>query len=268
MLKRTLFQKFAMVFGFSFLYLPILLIVIFSFNESKLVTVWGGFSFKWYGELFRDFDMLNAAWLSLKVGFISATLATILGTVAGLIMARFGPFKGRAFLAAMMSTPMVMPEVILGISFLLMFVAMEKLLGWPGDRGFLTLIIAHTTFTLAYVSVIVQSRLADMDPSIDEAAQDLGARPLKIFFWITLPMIVPALASGWLLAFSLSVDDVVISQFVTGPGYTTLPLRVFASVKLGIDPKINALGTLIIALVGTGALLSGISMMRRSKKTK
>ncbi|MCX8501822.1 MAG: ABC transporter permease subunit, partial [Alphaproteobacteria bacterium] len=147
-------------------------------------------------------------------------------------------------------------------------VAMEKLLGWPGDRGFVTLIIAHTTFTLAYVSVIVQSRLADMDPSIDEAAQDLGARPLKIFFWITLPMILPALASGWLLAFSLSVDDVVISQFVTGPGYTTLPLRVFASVKLGIDPKINALGTLIILLVGTGALLSGISMMRRSKKTK
>ena len=266
MLKRTLFQKLSLIVGFSFLYLPILLIIVFSFNESKLVTVWGGFSVKWYGELFNDSDMLNAAWLSLKVGFISASLATIFGTIAGLIMARFGPFKGRAFLAAMMSTPMVMPEVILGISFLLAFVAMEKMIGWPADRGFTTLIIAHTTFTLAYVSVIVQSRLADMDPSIDEAAQDLGARPLKIFFWITLPMILPALASGWLLAFSLSVDDVVISQFVSGPGNTTLPLRVFSSVKLGIDPKINALGTLIVLLVGTAALVSGITMMRRGKK--
>lgn len=255
----------ALLLGYFFLYGPIVSIIIYSFNESRLVTVWAGFSTKWYGELFRDDDMLGAAWLSLQIAVISATIATSLGTIAGFVMARFGRFSGRTLFSIMLAAPLVMPEVITGISMLLLFVGMQDAFGWPAGRGMVTLIIAHTTFTLAFVAVIVQSRLTDMDPSIEEAALDLGARPFKVFFVVTLPIISPALLSGWLLAFSLSLDDVVTSQFVSGPGSTTLPLVVFSSVKLGVSPEINALGSIIVLIVSLGTIATGITIARRER---
>jgi putrescine transport system permease protein len=262
---RPWFRIAALIFGFAFLYIPIVSLVVFSFNKSRLVTVWGGFSTKWYGELMRNDQILNAAWLSLKIGALSATLAVVLGTIAGLVLARFGPFKGRTLLSGMTTAPLVMPEVITGLSLLLLFVTMEQLVGWPAGRGMTTIVISHITLTMAYVTVIVQSRLASMDDSLEEAAQDLGARPAKVFFVITLPIILPALLSGWLLAFTLSLDDLVITSFVAGPGSSTLPMVVFSKVRLGVSPDINALATIFVTIVSIGVAVAGFLMARQQK---
>jgi putrescine transport system permease protein len=263
--KRGWFLPVMAVLGFAFLYLPIISLIVFSFNENKLVTVWGGFSTKWYGELFRDPQILGAAWTSLKIAFVSATLATVLGTLCGFVLERYGWFRSKALLTGLSTAPLVMPEVITGLSLLLLFVAMEGLIGWPAGRGFTTVIIAHVTFTMAFVTVVVQSRLSDMDDSLEEAARDLGARPVRVFFDITLPVIAPALVSGWLLAFTLSLDDLVIASFVNGPGTSTLPMVIFSKVRLGVSPDINALATLIIAVVAIGIGVAAWNMRRKAR---
>lgn len=264
-MRRGYFLPLMAFIGFVFLYVPIISLIIFSFNKSKLVTVWGGWSTKWYAELWHNDQMREAAYISLKVGFISATLATVLGTIAALVLVRFKRLRVRSLLTGMVTAPLVMPEVITGLSLLLLFVAMEAAFGWPSGRGLLTIIIAHTTFCMAYVAVVVQSRLVDMDISIEEAAADLGAKPVRVFFDITLPMIAPALISGWLLAFTLSIDDLVIASFVSGPGASTLPMVIFSKVRLGVSPDINALATLIVVAVGIGISLSWFFMRRRVK---
>jgi putrescine transport system permease protein len=263
--RRTRFQWAALILGFSFLYIPIISLVIYSFNASRLVTVWGGFSTKWYGALLENEQILGAAWLSVKVAALTATLAVVLGTLCGMALTRFGPFKGRTMLSGMATAPLVMPEVITGLSLLLLFVTLEQLIGWPRGRGFTTIVIAHITFTMAFVTVIVQSRLAQMDDSLEEAAMDLGARPAKVFFLITLPIILPALLSGWLLAFTLSLDDLVIASFVSGPGSSTLPMVVFSKVRLGVSPDINALATIMIGIVAIGVVITGFLMARNER---
>ncbi len=255
-----------LVFGFAFLYVPILLLIIFSFNESRLVTVWAGFSTKWYGELLRNEQVLSAAWLSLRIAAMNATIALALGTLAGLVMARFGRFRGRILFSGMIAAPLVMPEVITGLSLLLTFVALDQLIGWPGARGVTTITIAHITFSMAYVAVIVQSRLIGLDPSVEEAAMDLGARPAKVFLVITLPIIAPALVAGWLLAFTLSLDDLVIASFVSGPGASTLPMVIFSKVRLGVSPEINALATIIVLLVASCIVLVGWMANRQERR--
>ena len=248
--------------GLLFLYGPIASVILFSFNESKLVTVWAGFSTRWYTALFQNEQILAAAALSLKIGLASGVLAVILGTMVAVVMSRFGRFRGRALLAGLATAPLVMPEVITGLSLLLLFVAMEQALGWPAGRGVPTIVIAHTTFSLAYVAVIVQSRLVGMDRSLEEAALDLGARPAKVFFVITLPLIMPALVSGFLLAFTLSLDDLVIASFVSGPGASTLPMVIYSKVRLGLSPEINALATLLVVVVAMGVGAAGLLMAR------
>ncbi len=265
MKRKSLFLRTFGIAGFIFLYAPIISLVIFSFNKSKLVTVWGGFSTKWYGELFRDEQILTAAWMSLKIAFLSATLAVIIGTLASFVLTRFDKFRTKTILRMMITAPLVMPEVIVGLSLLLMFVAMQSLIGWPVGRGFLTIVIAHATFGSAYVAVVIQSRLVDMDMSIEEAAMDLGAKPVRVFFDITLPVISPALVSGWLLAFTLSLDDLVVASFVSGPGASTLPMVIFSKVRLGVSPDVNALATIIIALVSLGIIVAALQI-NRSKK--
>ena len=263
---RSPFLISAMAFGFAFLYVPILLLVVYSFNESRLVTVWGGFSTRWYGELFNNGQILEAAKTSLLVAVTTATFATALGTMAGLILARFGRFRGRTLFTGMITAPLVMPEVVTGLSILLLFVALEQVIGWPDGRGVTTITIAHVTFTMAYVAVIIQARLAQMDESVEEAALDLGARPAKVFFLITLPIIAPALLSGWLLAFTLSLDDLVIASFTAGPSSTTLPMVVFSSVRLGVTPEINALATLLIVFAAVTIGLAAWIMAHGEKK--
>jgi putrescine transport system permease protein len=263
---RPWFRMMSLFLGFAFLYIPVALLVIYSFNNSRLVTVWGGFSTRWYGELLRNEQILNAAKLSLEVAAISASLAVALGTLAGLVLARFGPFKGRTLLSGLTTAPLVMPEVITGLSLLLLFVTMEQLIGWPAGRGMTTIVISHITLTMAYVTVIVQSRLTQMDDSLEEAAMDLGARPFKVFFLITLPIIAPALMSGWLLAFTLSLDDLVITSFVAGPGSSTLPMVIFSKVRLGVSPDINALATILVAIVTVGVVVAGYTMTRQQKQ--
>jgi putrescine transport system permease protein len=262
---RSWFRFSALVLGFAFLYIPIISLVVYSFNESKLVTVWAGFSTKWYGELLHNQQILGAAWLSLKIAAVSATIAVVLGTLAGLVLARFGPFRGRTLLSGLTTAPLVMPEVITGLSMLLLFVTMEQLIGWPAGRGMTTIVIAHVTFTMAYVTVVVQSRLSQMDDSLEEAAMDLGARPSRVFFLITLPIITPALLSGWLLAFTLSVDDLVTTSFVAGPGSSTLPMVIFSKVRLGVSPDINALATIVVSIVAVGVVIAGVLMSRQQK---
>lgn len=252
-------------FGYAFLYIPLISVVFYSFNASRLATVWGGFSTRWYGALFENEQVLDALYLSLEIAITSATLATILGTMSGFVLARFGRFKGRTFFSAMVTSPMVMPEVITGLSLLLLFVTLQQLIGWPGQRGFSTITIAHATFSLAYVAIIVQSRLVAMDESLEEAAMDLGGRPLRVVFDITLPLIAPAMVAGWLLSFTLSLDDLVIASFVSGPGSTTLPMYIFSKVKLGVSPDINALASIIIAVVSLGVALAWIVTRRSSK---
>ncbi|SIS57684.1 ABC transporter permease subunit [Insolitispirillum peregrinum] len=266
MSKRSPFLISCMAFGFAFLYVPLLLLMIYSFNDSKLVTVWGGFSTRWYGELFQDDQILGAARTSLVIAAMSATLSTILGTICGLVLARFGRFRGRTLFSGMITAPLVMPEVITGLSILLLFVALEQLIGWPEGRGMTTITIAHVTFTMAYVTIIIQSRLGQMDESIEEAAMDLGARPLKVFFLITLPIIAPALLSGWLLSFTLSLDDLVIASFTAGPSSTTLPMVVFSSVRLGVTPKINALATLLVSAAAFCIVIAAIIMRRAERE--
>lgn len=266
-----MFKKYPLLFsllflGYAFLYLPIISLIVYSFNENRLVTVWSGFSTKWYGELMHNETLLDAAWLSVKIGSMNATLSVILGTMAALALVRFRGSRGHKTLGVMVTAPLVMPEIIVGLSLLLLFVAMEQLIGWPEGRGQTTILLAHVTFSMAYVTVIVQSRLAHMDMSIEEAALDLGARPVKVFFAITLPMIAPALMAGWLLAFTLSMDDLVIASFVSGPGSTTLPMVVYSSVRLGVSPQINALATIIIGIVALAVLIAGVSMYRQELK--
>ena len=251
--------------GFVFLYAPILSLVIFSFNESQLVTVWGGFSTKWYGALLQNRDILNAAGISLQVAAISATAAVALGTLAAYVLVRFGRFRTRALLTGMSTAPLVMPEVITGLSLLLLFVSMESLIGWPAGRGKLTIMIAHITFCMAYVTVVVQSRLASFDMSLEEAAMDLGARPVRVFFDITLPVIAPALVAGWLLAFTLSLDDLVVASFVTGPGASTLPMVIVSKVRVGVSPEVNALASIIIGVVALGVIIATLRMRKAAK---
>ncbi len=266
MFRRGWFLPIAATLGFSFLYAPIVSLVIFSFNENSLVTVWSGFSFKWYGEIFRDPQMLNAAWLSLQIAALSASIALVLGTLAAVALVRFRRFRGRTLFSGMVSAPLVMPDVITGLALLLLFVAMESFIGWPRGRGMLTIVIAHSTFCMAYVCVVVQSRLSDFDRSLEEAAMDLGASPVRTFFDITLPIIAPALVSGWLLGFTLSLDDLVIASFVSGPGSSTLPMVIFSKVRLGVSPDVNALATIIIGIVATGVLIATVIQLRSKPK--
>ena len=263
--NRSFFLVTAMAFGFTFMYVPIVSLIVFSFNESKLVTVWAGFSTKWYSELLRDEQIMQAAWISLRIAVVNATVAMVLGTLAGFVLARMGRFRGRLLLTGMTTAPLVMPEVITGLSLLLLFVALEDLVGWPGGRGITTITIAHITFSMAYVAVVIQSRLSSMDESVEEAALDLGARPAKVFFVITLPIIAPALVSGWLLSFTMSLDDLVIASFVSGPGASTLPMVVFSKVRLGVSPEINALATLFVLVVTIGIVTAGVVMNRAQK---
>jgi putrescine transport system permease protein len=252
--------------GIAILYLPILVLIGYSFNASALVSVWGGFSTMWYGELVHNDQILDAAWLSVKIGLVVSTGAVVLGTLAAISLVRFKMFRGRLLLTGMVNAPLVMPEIITGITQLLLFVWMLNTLGWP-HRGFTTLVIAHIAFCSAYVTVTVQSRLASADRSLEEAAMDLGSGPVRAFVDTTLPIIAPALASGWLLSFTLSLDDLVISSFVSGPGASTLPMVIFSKVKLGVSPDINALASLIICLVGVCVLFAGY-LMRRTERQR
>jgi len=264
--RRSFLVTTLMAFGFAFLYIPILSMIVYSFNESRLVTVWSGFSTKWYVELFQNQQILGAAKLSLKIAAINATGAVILGTLAGIALSRFRRFRGRTLLTGMTTAPLVMPEVITGLSLLLLFVAMEQAFGWPAGRGVTTITIAHITFSMAYVAVVIQSRLSSLDESLEEAAMDLGARPTKVFFLITVPIILPAILAGWLLAFTLSWDDLVIASFVSGPGSSTLPLVIFSKVRLGVSPDINALATIMVSIVAVGILAAGLWMQRQERQ--
>ncbi len=255
-----------LVFGFAFLYIPVLSMMVYSFNASRLATVWGGFSTKWYATLWNNAQVWKAMVLSVQIALVSATMATILGTMAGIALARFRRFRGRTLLSGMVTAPLVMPEVITGISMLMMFILMANWIGWPGERGFTTITLAHITFTLTYVTTIVQSRMLSADRAIEEAAMDLGSRPWQVLKDVTLPVISPAILSGWLLAFTISLDDVVISSFVTGPGNTTLPLLIWSKVKLGVTPDINALATILVCAVGIGVALAGWIMARAERR--
>ncbi len=254
-----------LVLGFAFLYLPIVLLVVYSFNSSRLATVWAGFSVKWYGELMRDRQMLDAAWVSLRIAFWTASAATCIGTLGAMVMTRFRRFPGKTLFGALVTAPLVMPEVIIGLSILLMLVSVGGALGLP-SKGMVAIWIAHVTLTVSFVTVVVSSRLQDLDRSLEEAAMDLGANRLKVFFLITLPLIAPALVSGWLLAFTLSLDDVVIASFVSGPESTTLPIKIFSSVRLGVSPKINALATLLMMAVSVAAVVGWWLMYREDKR--
>lgn len=259
----------ALAFGFAFLYVPILAMVAFSFNNSRLVTVWDAENsptLKWYSALLQNQQILEAAELSLRIAVLNATGAAVLGTMVGLVLARFGAFRGRTLLSALTTAPLVMPEVITGLSLLLLFVALEQAIGWPAGRGVTTITIAHITFSMSYVAVIVQSRLSGFDDALEEAAMDLGAKPLTVFRRITLPLIFPAILSGWLLSFTLSWDDLVISQFVAGPGSTTLPMIIFSKVRLGVTPDINALATLMVLVVALGVVGSALLLQRQQKR--
>ena len=260
MKKVGTFNIAALVIGFSFLYIPIILLILFSFNESRLVTVWGGFSTKWYGELMHNQGIKDAAWVTIKVAFISSTVATLLGTIAGIVMTRFGNFRGRTLFSGMIYAPMVMPEVIIGLSTLLMFVSLAI------DRGVLTVTLAHITFSMCYVAVIIQSRMSSYDDSITEAALDLGCTPFRTFMLITFPIILPAIVSGWLLAFTLSLDDLVIASFTSGPGSTTLPIKIYSMVRLGVTPEINAVSTILVGLVTVGVVTASLIGKRQKQQ--
>jgi len=263
---RSPWRILILVLGFTFLYAPMLMLVIYSFNSSKLVTVWAGWSTRWYTQLFHDSAMISAVGMSLSIATAAATMAVIVGTLAAVVIVRFGRFKGSTGFAFMLTAPLVMPDVITGLALLLLFVAMGHAFGWPAERGMFTIWLAHVTFCSAYVAVVGAARLRELGRSIEEAAMDLGATPLKVFFIITVPMIAPALVSGWLLAFTLSLDDLVIASFVAGPGSTTLPMLVFASVRMGVNPEINALATLILLVVGIIGLIAWWFMSRAEKQ--
>ena len=265
---KSPWRTLCLLLGFGFLYAPILILIIYSFNESRLVTVWSGFSVKWYFELFRDKQMMDGVMLSLSIGVMSVSMAVVIGTLAAFVLTRLGKFTGETGFAFLITAPMVMPEVITGLALLLLFVSLSDMFGWPTQRGAMTIWIAHVTFTAAYVTVIVRSRLRELDLSIEEAAQDLGATPFKVFFLITLPSIAPAIAAGWLLGFTLSVDDLVITSFVSGPNATTLPMVVFSSIRMGVSPKINALATLIILVVSTATFIAWWLMAQAERRRR
>ncbi|WP_085583324.1 MULTISPECIES: ABC transporter permease subunit [unclassified Pseudomonas] len=248
-MKRFGFSKFMLIFGLTFIYLPMLILVIYSFNASKLVTVWGGWSVKWYAGLLDNTQLMGSVVRSLEIACYTAIAAVALGTLAAFVLTRVTRFKGRTLFGGLVTAPLVMPEVITGLSLLLLFVAMAQLIGWPQERGIVTIWIAHTTFCAAYVAVVVSARLRELDLSIEEAAMDLGAKPFKVFFLITIPMIAPSLAAGGMMSFALSLDDLVLASFVSGPGSTTLPMEVFSAVRLGVKPEINAVASLILLAV-------------------
>ncbi len=265
--KLPAFLITSVCFVIAFLYIPIFMLIAYSFNYSKLVPVWGGFSVRWYEKLLFDSpEIWDAVALSLKIATVNACFATILGTLAGLALVRFGRFKGRTLFSGMISAPLVMPEVITGLSLLLFFIWLQNSFGWPSERGFTTITIAHITFSMAYVAVIIQSRLAGMAQDLEEAAMDLGAKPLRVLIDITLPLLAPGMFAGWLLSFTLSLDDLVIASFVTGPGATTLPILIYSRVRLGLRPDINALATIIILVVAIGVLIAAWIMFRQQKQ--
>ncbi|RED44643.1 ABC transporter permease subunit [Aestuariispira insulae] len=264
--RNSTFIISVLCFGFAFLYVPIFYLIAYSFNSSKLVTVWGGFSTKWYGALLQNEQILEAALLSLRIAAISATFAVLFGTLAGLALARFRGFRGRTLFSGMITAPLVMPEVITGLSLLLLFISLEEFIGWPAGRGVSTITIAHITFSMAYVAVIIQGRLSGVDESLEEAATDLGAKPFRVLWDITLPIVSPAMISGWLLAFTMSLDDLVIASFVSGPGSSTLPMVIYSKVKLGVSPDINALATIIIGLVTVGVICAAVLMFRQENQ--
>jgi putrescine transport system permease protein len=252
MRKTSTLNLAVLIAGVAFLYLPIVILVVYSFNASRLVAVWGGWSTRWYAELAGDVPLLESAFISLRIAVVSASAATVLGTLAAVTLVRFGRFRGRLLFAAMIYAPLVMPEVITGLSMLLLFVAISA------DRGFWTVVIAHTTMAMCFVAVIVQSRLADFDMSLEEAAMDLGASPARTFLAVTLPLILPAIAAGWMLAFALSLDDLVIASFTTGPGATTLPIRIYSEVRLGVSPEMNAVCSIMIGVVGVAVIAASL----------
>jgi len=255
MVGRARFPLAVLCFGYAFLYVPIALVIAYSFNASQLVTVWAGFSLQWWRALLHNEAMLSAAWLSLRIALVSATLSALLGLAAGYVLARVARFPGRLLFGGLVIAPMVMPEVVMGISMLLLFVGSQQFLGGP-DRGFITIVIAHTTFSLSFVAIVVQARLTDFDRSLEEAAMDLGATPWTTFLTVTLPLIAPAIGSGWLLAFTLSIDDLIMTQFVAGAATQTLPMRVYSSVRLGVDPQIKVLATIIVAVAAVALMIS------------
>ena len=265
MRQRSTFLFTTLAFGYAFLYLPIVILMVYSFNDSRIQSVWNGFSLRWYASLLENVQIIDAALLSLQIAIISATIATALGTLAGLSMTHMGRFKGRLLFTGLIAAPLIMPEVITGLSLLLVFVSTEQWIGWPENRGTVTIIIAHITFSMAFVAVIVQSRLSTADRSLEEAAMDLGGRPFRVAIDVTLPLIAPAMIAGWLLSFTLSLDDLVIASFVSGPGASTLPMVIFSKVKLGVAPDVNALATLIILMVGIGIVIAGFVMQQRER---
>lgn len=264
--KRSTFLTVMLTFGMAFLYIPMILLVAYSFNDSRIVQIWGGWSTRWYGELMRSPEIWAAVWLSLKIAVTNATFATVLGTLAGLAMVRFGEFRGRTLFGGMLVAPLVMPEVITGLSLLMLFISMQEVFGWPAQRGFTTITIAHITFSMAFVAVIIQSRLTGMGEDLEEAALDLGAKPFRVLIDITLPGLAPAMVAGWLLAFTLSLDDLVIASFVTGPGSNTLPILIFSKIKTALRPDVNALATLIILAVAIGVSIAALIMLRQQKR--
>lgn len=264
--QRSTFLFTALCFGMAFLYVPIFLLIFYSFNHSKLVPVWGGFSTRWYGVLFRSEEVWDALALSLQIAVVNATFATLIGTMAALALVRFGNFRGRLLFSGMITAPLVMPEVITGLSLLLLFITLEGMIGWPSERGFTTITIAHITFSMAFVAVVIQGRLAGMGQELEEAAQDLGAKPFRVLFDVTLPRLAPGMLAGWLLSFTLSLDDLIIASFVSGPGATTLPILIYSRVRLGLRPDINALATIMVLAVAIGVLVAGWLMFRQQKQ--
>ena len=262
MKRRPVFLLTVLGFGFAFFYVPILSMIVYSFNASRLATVWGGFSTKWYASLWSNAQVIDALVLSLKIALVSASIATILGTMSAIALVRMGKFRGRTLFSGLTTAPLIMPEVITGVSSLIFFLLLAKWIGWPSQRGFTTITLAHITFSMVFVTTIVQARLLQFDRAIEEAAMDLGSKPWQVLFDITLPVISPAILSGWLLAFTISLDDVVITSFTTGPGSTTLPLLIWSKVKLGVTPDINALASLMVVTVGLCVVIAGIVMNR------
>ncbi|MGL5327402.1 MAG: ABC transporter permease subunit [Aeromonas sp.] len=268
MMRRFGFAKLMLWLGLLFIYLPMVIMVIYSFNASKLVTVWGGWSLKWYFGLLDNQQLIGSVFRSLEIAFYTAIAAVALGTVAAFVLTRIPHFRGRTLFGGMVTAPLVMPEVITGLSLLLLFVAMAQLVGWPAERGMVTIWIAHTTFCTAYVAIVVSARLRELDLSIEEAAMDLGAKPWKVFFLITIPMIAPSLAAGGMMSFALSLDDLVLASFVSGPGSTTLPMEVFSAVRLGVKPEINAVASLILLSVSLFTFASWYLMARAEKRRR
>lgn len=264
--SRSRFLTIMLTFGMAFFYIPIILLIIYSFNNSRLVAIWGGWSVRWYKELFNSEEVWDAVILSLEIAVVNATFATLLGTLAGLAMVRFGKFRGRTLFGGMLVAPLVMPEVITGLSLLVMFITLKQLIGWPDERGFTTITIAHITFSLAFVAVIIQSRLTGMGQTLEEAALDLGAKPFKVLTAITIPRLAPGMISGWLLAFTLSLDDLVIASFVSGPGSNTLPILIFSRIRTGLKPDMNALATIIILIVAVCVAIAAIIMFRQHRR--